>query len=235
MRCAFGWLAWVALGGCAIYTSHSGIAGSGGGGSGNALSFLWSFGDASQPLSCSAAGVTYVEIFINGLPQPLATCEDASGIAGATISGLPLGPTNWELRGEDIDQKILFDGSGKTTVVGGDTAVQLVLPPIPAGEGGTPPASLTFLWAFGGQTCAAAGVEHVQVLIPDTVTGADVDASVPCTGSNGVDGVTIGGFAAGTYVYTLSATGADGGYGTNGAVQLGNGPSPVLAIELQRD
>ncbi len=218
----------LALGGCVIYTSKgSGIAANG------ALSFEWSFGDASAPLGCAAAGVSYVEVLIDGLPQPLGNCKDpATGIAGATVSGLGAGTHDWEIRGEGADQTILYDGSGQTDVGVGDTIVQVVLPAAPPGTG-TPP-SLTFLWSFGGRSCAGAGVAQVHVAIPDAVTGADVDASVPCAGSNGVDGVTVGGFAAGSYGYTLTAEGADGGYAATGTVTIGSA-SPVLTLDLQRD
>ncbi len=208
-------------GGCVYYFS-----GSGNSAGGTALSFRWSFGDASSPETCAQAGVAVVEVIIDGTSEPLASCLDANGVPGTTIEGLATGTTLWELRGESQDGRVLFDAWGQTKLSGGgDTAVDVVLPP--AASSGLFP--LTFLWTFGGQSCAAAGVKAVSVQVVDSVRGADVDASVPCTDDGGVDGVTLQDFASGNYPYALSAYGADGGYHASGTAAIDGGPAVVSA------
>jgi hypothetical protein len=84
-----------------------------------------------------------------------------------------------------------------------------------AGESGASPATgdMTFLWSFDGQTCAqAAQVRLLRISIVGPYGSEpldDLEDGYPCRGE-GVDGIALRAFRAGSYTFTLDALDASG-------------------------
>ena len=148
------------------------------------IEFLWTF----DGKSCVQASVAQVVITMPGqqLQQPVQPCALPNSTqieGGAIVHGFAPGSYPFELRGEDGSGNVLYQGSGTVYVNGtGTTIVNIDLPAVanpPSQQAG----KLTLDWTFGGQSCTAAGVDHVHVTLQDS-TGAAVqgtDQTVLCS------------------------------------------------------
>jgi hypothetical protein len=99
------------------------------------------------------------------------------------------------------------------------------------GSGCVPAAAgdITFLWSFGGLTCAQSGVANVQVALtgPNGPEPLQNNGFYPCT-FGGADGVTLTAFDGGDYTFSLDGLalggaplyGASGTFAVDGSVQV---------------
>ena len=88
--------------------------------------------------------------------------------------------------------KRFFPALALAAIVGGQGCV-VTTNSCPSNQG-----DVIFRWNFGsGQLdCTSAGIDTVRITIDQQVTDA------PCIGSNGVEGITLQNFVAGTYSWT---------------------------------
>ncbi len=95
-------------------------------------------------------------------------------------------------------------------------------------SGGPSTGSVSFLWTFGGQSCAQAGVAQVIVQLGKS------SVTVACD-SSGTDGSSIAGLAPGSIDYSLTGEDAAGNalYGASSTVAVVAGADAQVQVDLQ--
>jgi len=208
------------------FGTSSGTGGSfGDGGSETNWVFSWTYG-VNQ--ACEQAGVTWVEVQLNGNTIGLFPCRDPSGIEGATIPAPPLTQDSYTVTGYNAGGNLMLaQAIGVTPVADGPTSVPVDLA---FNDGG--PSNLDLGWTFGGQSCAQAGVTQVQVTLVDpNAPSLDVDEPAPCS-SAGVEGINLQGYGHGQYPLTISATGSDGGYQASASISANGSSDSLVQVDL---
>jgi hypothetical protein len=208
---------------CVWYTGDVNSAGT--------LQLLWTFNGGQ---SCNGAGVNRVVVQIYGSSYSFYCYDPISGVPGATLANVPAGTQAVTLTGYSGNLAV-YSWTGPILVYGGTFNTYTIdLPYLTSGPGPGPAQSnVTFLWTFGGKTCAQAGVPNVNIVVQDPI-GGNVNSVVPCT-QQGVDGAVVNSFAAGTYSFTLIGLGGTGQsqFRAMGAATV-NGRAPITVhVDLQ--
>jgi hypothetical protein len=106
------------------------------------------------------------------------------------------------------------------------------------GSGASPDTGdMTFLWSFDGQTCAQATlVRRLRISIAGPYGSENLDDfndGYPCR-REGVDGITLRAFRAGTYTFTLDALDSDGQalYTATGSAYVQSGVNVRVPVTL---
>jgi hypothetical protein len=211
----------LSLSGCTVYGSGQ-------------VAFLWTFNGGQ---ACETAGVNLVQVQIAGFVTTV-TCRDYYGVPGLTTPFIPSGTQVYTVTGlsPTYDANGVYTGTtvpryqttNTVNVLSGGLVQLLVdLAPInpPAGS------NITFLWTFGGKTCAQAAVANINVQVTDPA--APVNMTVPCT-QGGIDGATVQMFTKGTYPFTLTAldVAATPIYSAAGSVTVDGYNSVVLNVDM---
>lgn len=149
----------------------------------------WTFGGKS----CAAAGVTAVEISVDGTvitTAPGFPCSNpnASGqvVDGSTIGPLSAGSHTFSLAADGSDgTHYAVDNVTANVAVGQDTPVQVDLP---VATPTTASADVRWLFEPGDKNCAAAGVDTIHVIFDpqSNGTGGTEVATIACAGMGGV-------------------------------------------------
>ena len=163
----------------------------------------WSFGGRT----CAQAGIVTVHASVDN--QVLADANNNSdlpcsqaGLEGTTIDPLVPGVHGFDLVGVDSTGQARYAlyGFSATAVAGQNVnALADLAPAAPT----TASANLT--WAFAGQSCAQANVDHVQIFFdpnPDG-SGGTSSGTVACT-TNGVDGAAVDGVPEGYHSFAIT-------------------------------
>jgi hypothetical protein len=191
------------------------------------LQVLWTFNGGQ---SCSAAGVSTVQVAISGSSFNFYCYDPLSGVQGATLYNVAAGTQPVIVTGYSGNQP-LYQWSGNLLAYGGSfNSYRVDLPFI---NTGTNNSNVTFLWTFGGASCVQAGVSSVNISVQDPING-NVNTPFPCTKAN-VDGAMVIGFSAGTYPFTLSVLGGNGQplYRALGTATVNGQSSITVHVDLQ--
>lgn len=169
---------------------------------------------------CEAAGVTQVDVTVDGEAMGTFPCDAAS----ASFEVRP-GQRQLLLDGIDAQGAVRYGGETTVSVGSGETvnAPTVVL--------GALPAELTVTWFFdNGRLCGANGVEDVEVTVFEDDYVVD-SLITPCD-----DGAaTIESLVAGTYDVNLLATGGDRRFSGTETIDLGKGDAVIAEIQLSED
>jgi hypothetical protein len=165
----------------------------------------WSF----DGRSCAQAGIATVHASVDN--QVLTDANDNAdlpcsqqGIDGATIDPLVAGLHTFDLVGVDASGQARYAlyGFSVTAAAGQNVDASPNL-----SRAAPTDASANLTWAFAGQSCAQAGVDHVQIFFdpnPDGTGGTD-SGTVPCS-TNGVDGAAVDGVPEGYHSFAIVGT-----------------------------
>ncbi|HET7787759.1 MAG TPA: hypothetical protein VIR81_00735 [Myxococcales bacterium] len=171
----------------------------------------WTFGGRS----CTAAGIPIVHVSVDNQVitdvnnSPDLPCTSA-GVDGTTIGPLSQGQHTFDIVGVDGagNSKYALNGFLVTVVAGQNTVASPDLAPAAPTT-----ASANLTWTFGGQSCAAANVDHVAIFVDPAANGTGgVNAgTVPCS-TAGTDGGSVDGLTRGTHSFAIQGirTLADG-------------------------
>jgi len=123
------------------------------------VSLTWDF----DGVGCTAAQVASVNVSLLEGGTELANADIACAQGdGADIEEIQDGSYDIELRATSNSGEMTYYGEGSVTVSGQDASLNISMDPI---------GFVAFTWDFDGQTCTAAGVSRVRVMI-DTEDGS---------------------------------------------------------------
>ncbi|KFE64344.1 hypothetical protein DB31_2138 [Hyalangium minutum] len=156
----------------------------------------WSF---PGNMSCAQAGVSTVEVLLDGLAPHSAPCTAGQTPPGLQTPYLAPGLHSIELIARASSGQPLYTYRGGLTTRAYDpVSADYSLAALTAQLG-----DVTFLWTFNGLRCdQARDVYGVNITIPGEVLSNN--GRYACT-SSGVDGITLHDFAPGSYNFTLQA------------------------------
>ncbi len=172
----------------------------------SAVTFDWTFGGQG----CSAAGVSSVTVTITDPSNPSAPsqtavpCTDASGVDEATYAGFAAGNYGFtfDAAGGAAGTATSYAAQG-TVYVDGLNSVALHVD-LPLTGATTTTGALAIDWTFGGNSCGAAGLDHIHVFLTDSAgnvvtdaSGGTTDQTVLCSAAGA--GVTYPNLNPGTY------------------------------------
>jgi hypothetical protein len=198
------------------------------------VAFQWTFAGST----CVGANVDLVQIAIAGTTIQVGCIDAASGVAGVTLSGIPLGTQNFTLTGytPTYDTNLNYTGDVATfqlaaavTVQGGmvNSTGVLDLPYI-----SQPPnnanSNIIFLWTFEGKSCATSSPQVTTVNL--FMNGQSVNVNQQCD----VAGLMVKSFAAGTYPFTLTATAGSVQYTSSGNATVDGVQTITINSDLQQ-
>jgi hypothetical protein len=153
----------------------------------------WTFPGNS---SCAQAGVSSVDITLDGQPPVNFPCTEGQATPGLRTPYLSPGLHDIAFVARAPSGQPLYSYSGKLTTRAYDPvyASYELLPPAQPGD-------VTFLWTFDGRRCdEARDVYGVNITIPGEVLANG--GKYACSTAN-VDGIVLQDFAPGTYSFTL--------------------------------
>jgi hypothetical protein len=165
----------------------------------------WTFGG----LSCADAGVDRIDFAVAGevVSPDHYTCVEAG--VGASLGSFLDGNYQLTVSGFDPAGNLVYQTTQTIQVRGTRKNVfPIDLPQVAQFTG-----DVTLHWTFGGQSCAAANVDHVTIFVdPDAAGGGGINAgTVPCS-TAGTDGGSVDGLTRGTHSFAIQGirTLADG-------------------------
>jgi hypothetical protein len=195
------------------------------------LQLLWTFNGGQ---GCNAAGVSRVVVQISGGSYSFYCYDPISGVPGATLTNVLAGTQAITLTGYSGNLAV-YRSTGTVLIYGGTyNTYKIDLPYINGGTGPGPSESnVTFLWSFGGKTCAQAGIPNVNIQVQDPINGP-VNYTAQCT-QQSVDGAVVNSFAAGTYSFTLTGLNSFGQsqFRARGSATVNGRASITVHVDLQ--
>jgi hypothetical protein len=198
------------------------------------VAFQWTFAGAT----CVGANVDGVKIDIAGTSTTVGCIDAASGVAGVTLSGIPVGSQSFTLTGmtPTYDANLNYTGDVATYQLNATVTVQggvlnatgvLNLPYITQPPN-TANSNIIFLWTFGGKDCSMASPQVTNVNL--FMNGQGVNVNQQCD----VAGLMVNSFSAGSYPFTLTATAGSVTYTSSGNVTVDGVQTVTVNSDLQQ-